>query len=81
MNKPINRRDFVGSALTTAVAAALMKPRFAFAKDAFSGIDAVGQAALVHEKKITPLELVDAAIARIESVNAKIKAIVAEYFH
>ena len=55
MNKPINRRDFVGSALTTAVAAALMKPRFAFAKDFFSGIDAIGQAALVREKKVTSL--------------------------
>jgi amidase len=32
-------------------------------KDAFSGIDAVGQAALVHEKKVTSPELVDAAIA------------------
>jgi amidase len=80
MNKPINRRDFVGSALTTAVAAALMKPRFAFAKDVFSGIDAIGQAALVREKKVTSLELVDSAIARIESANSKINAVVAEYF-
>jgi len=80
MHMPINRRDFVGSALTTAVAAALLKPRCAFAKDAFSGIDAVGQAALVREKKVTSLELVDSAIARIDSANPKINAVVAEYF-
>src|SRR6202795_251338 len=80
MNMPINRRAFVGSAVATAFAAGLMKPRFAFAKDAFSGIDAVGQAALVREKKVTSLELVDAAIARIESANPKINAVVAEYF-
>jgi amidase len=80
MNMPINRRAFVGSAVATALAAGLMKPRFAFAKDAFSGIDAVGQAALVRDKKITSLELVDAAIARIESANPKINAVVAEYF-
>jgi amidase len=80
MDRPINRRAFVGSAVATAFAAGLMKPRFAFAKDAFSGIDAVGQAALVREKKITSLELVDAAIARIESVNPKVNAVVAKYF-
>jgi len=77
---PIKRRAFVGSVLATAVTAGLMKSRFAFAKDAFSGIDAVGQAALVRDKKITSLELVDAAIARIESANPKINAVVAEYF-
>jgi amidase len=80
MNMPIKRRAFVGSVLATAVTAGLMKSRFAFAKDAFSGIDAVGQAALVRDKKITSLELVDAAIARIESANPKINAVVAEYF-
>jgi amidase len=76
----INRRAFVGSAVATALAAGLLQRRFAFAKDAFSGIDAVGQAGLVRDKKISSLELVDAAIARIESANPKINAVVAEYF-
>jgi amidase len=80
MTTPINRRAFVNSALATAFAAALTKSRFAFAKDTFSGIDAVGQAALVREKKVTSLELVDAAIARIESANPRVNAVVAEYF-
>jgi amidase len=80
MNTPINRRTFMGSAAATAVAVGLLKARFALAKDAFSGIDAVGQAALVRAKKVTSLELVDAAIARIQSGNPKINAVVAEYF-
>jgi amidase len=80
MTAPINRRAFVNSALATAFAAGAMKSRFVFAKNAFSGIDAVGQAALVREKKATSLELVDAAIARIESANPKVNAVVAEYF-
>jgi amidase len=80
MNLPINRRAFVGSAVATAFAAGLMKYQIASAKDALSGVDAVGQAALVREKKITSLELVDAAIARIETANPKLNAVVAEYF-
>jgi amidase len=77
---PINRRAFVGSAVAAAVTAGLPRLRNASAKDAFSGVDAVGQAALIRDKKITSLELVDAAIARIESANPKIDAVVAEYF-
>jgi amidase len=80
MNVPINRRDFVGLGMATAFAAGLMRQQFALAKDAFSGFDAVGQAALVREKKITSLELVEAAIARIETANPKLNAVVAEYF-
>jgi hypothetical protein len=33
--------------------------------DELSTMDAVGQAELVHRRELTPLELVDAAIARI----------------
>ena len=80
MNVPINRRAFVGLGVATAFAAGLLRQQFAFAKDALSGIDAVGQAALVRERKITPLELVEAAIARIETANQKLNAVVAEYF-
>jgi amidase len=50
------------------------------ATDAFSGIDAVGQAALVRGGKASSLELVDAAITRIEAANPQINAVVAEYF-
>jgi amidase len=80
MPMPINRRAFVGSAIATACSAALLKVRFASATDTFSGVDAVGQAALVRSKKVSSLQLVDAAIARIQSANPKINAVVAEYF-
>jgi len=80
MTTPMNRRAFMGSAAATAVAAGTLKPQFAFAADQFSGIDAVGQAALVRQKKVTSLELVDAAITRINATNPKTNAVVAEYF-
>jgi len=80
MNVPINRRAFVGSAVAAVCAAGLLKPRHASATDDFSDIDAVGQAALVRSKKVSSLELVDAAITRIESANPKLNAVVAEYF-
>jgi amidase len=79
MNMPINRRDFIAGSAASAFTA-MVKPRFARAEDAFSGIDAVGQAALVRAKKVSSLQLVDAAIARIEAANPKINAVVAEYF-
>lgn len=72
----LNRRAFMGTAAATAVAVA--SP--ATAKDAYSGPDAVGQAGLVRDKQTTSLELVDAAIARIQAVNPKLNAVVAEYF-
>jgi amidase/6-aminohexanoate-cyclic-dimer hydrolase len=43
-------------------------------------MDAVGMAAAVRAKQVTPLELVDAAIARIEAVNPKVNAVVTEFF-
>lgn len=39
-------------------------------------LDATTQAEMVRRKQVTPLELVDAAIERIESVNAKLNAVV-----
>ncbi len=39
-------------------------------------LDATAQAALVREKKVSPRELADAAIARAEELNPKINAIV-----
>lgn len=50
---------------------------------AFAGYenhDALGLAALVKEKMVTPLELVDEAIARAEKLNPKLNAIIFEAF-
>ena len=45
-----------------------------------STMDAVAQAELVRRRELTPLELVDAAIARIELVNPTLNAIIHEHF-
>jgi amidase len=43
-------------------------------------IDAVGQAELVRREEVSPAELVDAAIDRIESLNPQLNAVVRERF-
>jgi amidase len=48
--------------------------------DELAGLDAVGQAALVRRGEVTPLELVDAAIARIERHNPVLNAVIAPLF-
>jgi amidase len=45
-----------------------------------STMDATAQAELVRRRELTPLELVDAAIARIESVNPAINAVISPLF-
>src|SRR4029453_18383497 len=42
--------------------------------DELAMLDATAQAELVRRKEVTPLELVDAAIARIEGLNPNLKA-------
>ncbi len=43
-------------------------------------LDAIGQAELVRSGKVSPTELVDGAIARIEELNPKINAVIHEMF-
>jgi amidase len=43
-------------------------------------LDATAQAVLVREKSVRPIELVEAAIARIESLNPKLNAVVTPMF-
>jgi amidase len=75
----IDRRQFLGSA-AAALAGAGLRPQRAVAHDAFSGYDGIGQAQLVRSKQAKALELVDAAIARIEAANPKLNAVVWEMF-
>ncbi len=44
--------------------------------DEVLGLDALGQAALVRAKQVSPLELLEAALARIERVNPALNAVV-----
>ncbi|MBM4266015.1 MAG: amidase [Deltaproteobacteria bacterium] len=48
--------------------------------DDLASLDAVAQADLVRSKKASPLELVDAAIARIERTNPELGAVIHELF-
>ena len=43
-------------------------------------LDATAQAELVRSGAVTPLELVDAAIARIEALNPQLNAVIHERF-
>ena len=45
-----------------------------------SNLDALAQADLVRRREVKPIELVDAAIARIERVNPKLNAVVTPMF-
>ncbi len=48
--------------------------------DPFAPLDALAQAELVRRKQATPLELVDAAIARIERLNPRLNAVISTRF-
>jgi amidase len=48
--------------------------------DDLSRLDAVAQADLVRTRRASPLELVDAAIARIERVNPRVNAVIHQFF-
>jgi amidase len=48
--------------------------------DEFAHLDATAQAELVRKKQVKPIELVDAAIERIERLNPKLNAVVTPMF-
>jgi amidase len=76
------RREFLGA--TGAALASLAMPQGiveqAFAADEFAGLDATALAELVRSRKASPLEIVQATIARIEKLNPKINAVVTPTF-
>jgi amidase len=49
-------------------------------RDELSNLDATAQAELVRRSELTPLELVDAAIDRIEKVNPQLNAVITPLF-
>ena len=78
MSLTLSRRTFMGSAAALGFAGAAIRPTFA--KDPFAGLDAIAQAELVRKKQVTSLELVDAAINRIEAVNGRLNAVVTKVY-
>jgi amidase len=49
-------------------------------KDQFADLDAIAQAELVRQRRASPLDLVDAAIARIQALNSKLNAVIIPLF-
>lgn len=77
----MDRRKFLKTgaaaiALGSAVQAVPFLAAKASAADAFSALDGMGQAALVRSGEVSALELVDAAIKRIEKLNPILNAVV-----
>lgn len=70
----MQRRDFLAGVSAMALAAAT-KPAQA-AMDEFVAYDGMGQAALVRNGEVSSLELVEAAIKRIERLNPALNAVV-----
>src|SRR5512145_2296075 len=80
----LNRRDFLKqSAVFTLATAGRFKLGAAQVKPRPSGLvdyDALGLAELIRKKQISPLELVDDVIRRVERVNPKINAVLTKLF-
>ena len=81
MSIQLSRRGFLASAAVSALAVGMagVKVRSAFAAET-AGLDAISQARLVARGEATSLDLVNAAIDRIEAVNPKVNAVVTETF-
>ncbi len=78
MNSELTRRDFLKTTAASIAGAAVLAGTgaTAYAADEFFALDGLAQAALVKKGEVTPLELLDAAIARAEALNPELNAIV-----
>lgn len=80
--RQFTRREFVRATAQGACAVSALGVGSGFlacapaARDPFARLDALAQADLVRTKQATPLELLEAAIARAEALNPKLNAIV-----
>lgn len=78
----MTRRNFL--AFSAAATATMLTPEvlrrsnriWAATGESFIDLDAIAQATLVEKGDVTPVELLDAAIQRIESVNTHVNAVV-----
>src|SRR5215510_8641755 len=82
-----SRRDFLkkSAVFTLATAGASLAPEYAAARQKptlseLANYDALGLAELIRKKQISPLELVDDVIGRVERVNPKINAVLTKLF-
>lgn len=75
-----SRRSFLQSAAASAIAFGLPASSKAAAPSDLAKLDGLAQAELVRKGEVTALELVDAAIQRIDSLNPRINAVVTALF-
>ena len=83
-----NRREFLettaalaaAAPLALSVSAAEPPKKQGAPPDEFAALDALGQAELIRRKEVTPLELVKAAIARVEKLNPVLNAVITNTF-
>lgn len=83
MSLRLSRRALLRHTIFLAGAAALpaLRPLAARAfRDSFARLDASAQAELVRRRDVSPLELVDAAIARIEALDGELNAVTTRLF-
>jgi amidase len=84
MPSNISRRHLLARSAvagSAAVASSWLAPLAALAaRDPFWRLDATAQAALVRAGEVSPLELVDAAIARIQAVDSRLNSVVTRRF-
>ncbi len=82
----VHRRQFLQAASQGAAAVALaplLSSKLcaaAIADDPFAKLDAVAQAQLIARRDASPLEVLEAAIRRIETLNPRVNAVVANDF-
>ena len=88
MNHP-TRREFLGTAGAALAASGwpALATKTARANnvgtkplDDFAALDATAQAELVRKKQVTPLELIEAAIARVEKLDPQLNSVVTRSF-
>ena len=77
-----SRREFVkaASAVSIAGSAGLASELFAASLTDYEKFDAIGLADLVRRKEVSPEELLEAAIERVEATNPKLNAIVTKMY-
>ncbi|MET0378236.1 MAG: amidase [Spongiibacteraceae bacterium] len=84
MSQEFTRRDMIKAAAVAPLIGALSGvsevTRAAGASDELARLDGIGQAALVRSGRVSPRELVEAAIRRIEAVNPQLNAVIEKRF-
>jgi amidase len=84
--QPLSRRNFLKAAATVAAVevlparAMVPEPPLSLTSDELAALDATGQAELVRQKKISPLELVESAINRIEKYDPALNSVITRTF-